>query len=81
MTELKRHPDRMFLDPGIDTPDKLIYAMLGWLAWEESPWYYKEGLLELHYMLEYMFDNIEGEEERQRRVASKTADAKSQGED
>ena len=65
--ERKRNPNRMFLDPGNDSPSKLIYAMLGWLAWEDKAWVYEDELLELHYMLEYAFDVIEdGREGREK---------------
>lgn len=76
---LERHPNRMFLDPGQDTPSKLIYALLGYLAWTDDAYVYREELLELRYMLDYTFDIIEaGEEgrEKERAAREKERDAK-----
>ena len=39
------------LDPCDDCPDKMIWMLYGWLAWDDDPWTYEAALRELHRML------------------------------
>ena len=47
------------LDPGDDCPDKLIWMLYGWLAFDDDPWIYEEALRELHRMLVCRIEDID----------------------
>lgn len=49
----------MFLDPMNDCPDKLIWALCGYLAWKDDAPTYEEALRELKELLDYTLDGIE----------------------
>lgn len=53
----------MFLDPINDCPDKLIWALIGWLAFANRPETYRTSLTELREILDYTFENMPPEEE------------------
>lgn len=55
------------IDPLDDAPDKLIWMLYGWLAWDENPWVYSGQLRELQRMLEYVVKIIEKREAEESR--------------
>lgn len=65
----------MFLDPTEDCPDKLVWALIGWLAWEKRPEYYRDALTELRDLLEFVFENMPSEEAQEERRVRENADA------
>lgn len=71
---LKPDPDRMFIDPVNDSPNKLIYTLLGYLAWTDDTCY-KEELLELHEMLKYRLEQIEVDEQYEAKKVAAKAEA------
>jgi hypothetical protein len=63
----------MFLDPVNDCPDKLIWALIGWLAWEERPETFREELAQLRELLDYVFENRMLTEEQQTKRSQEEA--------
>jgi hypothetical protein len=67
----------MVLDPMNDCPDKLIWALIGWLAWEDRPETYREQLAELRELLDYVFENrMPTEEQETKRRQQEASDDK-----
>ena len=52
-----------FIDPMEDCPDKLIWALIGWLAWESNAENYRAALIELRDLINFALDRMKPEGE------------------
>ena len=57
-TKTRDNRDRLFLDPIEDCPDKLIWALCGYLAWTDNAGTYEDALRELGGLIDYQLELI-----------------------
>jgi len=48
----------MRIDSTEDTPSDLIHVLIGWMAWNQRPETYEEGLIDLKEMIEHTLEKI-----------------------